>query len=59
MLLTMARNGEEVDVIVVHAVIEAMTAVPEVVQREYEIAVKVVHRMLLKVVPEVVQREYE
>ena len=48
MSLTLARNGEAVDAIMGHAGLEAMT-VPRVVQREYEVAVKMTRRRLLKV----------
>ena len=57
MSLTLARDDEAVDAIVVHAGLEAMT-VPGAVQREYEVAVKMARRRLLKVVPEPVQIEY-
>ena len=46
--LTLARNNEAVDAIVVRAGLEAMT-VPEAVQREYEVAMKVARRRLLEV----------
>ena len=58
MSMTLARNDEAVEAIVVLTGLKAMT-VPGAVQREYGVAVKVAHRRLLKVVAEVVQREYE
>ena len=57
MSMTLVRNDEAVDAIVVHAGLEVMT-VPTAVQREYGVAVKMARRMLLKVVPEAVQIEY-